>query len=47
MRQQPLGQVINFRASPRLMGALQERARLAGVSVSELLRTIVRDNVQH
>ena len=47
MNQQPAGKLINFRASPRLIGALEERARASGVSVSELLRAIVRENVPH
>lgn len=47
MRQTPQRQFIGFRASDRLVGALHERARAAGLSVSELLRTIVRDNILH
>ena len=46
MAQAPQSQFIGFRADARLVGALQERAHLAGVSVSELLRVIVRANVQ-
>jgi hypothetical protein len=45
MRRQPLGQVINFRASPRLIGALQERAALADLTVSELMRSILRERI--
>lgn len=40
-------QFIAFRASGRLLGALQERARIADISVSELLRSIVRGTLIH
>lgn len=47
MRGTERSQFIAFRADPKLLGALQEHARLAGVSVSELLRCLVRDNILH
>ena len=37
--------LIAFRAGDRLTAALYERARQAGVSVSEYLRTIAREKV--
>jgi hypothetical protein len=45
MRQSQGQPLINFRASATLIGALQERARIERMSVSELLRTIVHKNV--
>lgn len=36
---------VAFRAGDALVAALNERARAAGVSVSEYLRTIAREKV--
>lgn len=36
---------VNFRANEAVVSALAERARLAGCSVSEYLRAIVREKV--
>lgn len=36
---------VNFRANERLVAALSERARTAGCTVSEYLRSVVREKV--
>jgi hypothetical protein len=45
MREAQRDQFIAFRADCRLAGALHERASLAGVSVSQFLRSVVSDRV--
>lgn len=37
--------LVNFRADPQLLAAIAERARRSGCSVSEYLRSIVREKV--
>lgn len=45
MREVRQPQHLTFRADRRLIGALHERADLAGVSVSEFIRGTVSDRV--
>ncbi|WP_157081195.1 ribbon-helix-helix protein, CopG family [Novosphingobium naphthalenivorans] len=45
MAQAQKSEFVGFRANARLLGALEERAHLAGVSVSEMLRRILLAHV--
>lgn len=45
MREAKNPNLVAFRAGDRLVAALHERSRSAGVSVSEYLRTIAREKV--
>lgn len=45
MREAVSERMVAFRASGVLVGALSERARQSGVSVSEYMRGVLRDRV--
>jgi hypothetical protein len=45
MREVHNANLVAFRAGDALVAALQERARASGVSVSEYLRSVVREKV--